>query len=146
MLFIANCRAQTFAPADFQHLAKNSKLGLHIKLVVERSRLKSFTASYIFHINDFKIFKNINIKFYTTSCSTQLHLHQSKHSNSQGCVTALFDWFDDKMLLFVGTVSTVLVFQVIFTFLLACFSLACPICPGISPVHSPQFKYSIFIS
>ena len=112
----------------------------------ERSRLKSFTASYIFHINDFKIFKNINIKFYKTSCSTQLHLHQSKHSNSQGCVTALFDWFDDKMLLFVGTVSTVLVFQVIFTFLLACFSLACPICPGISPVHSPQFKYSIFIS
>ena len=30
----------------------------------------------------------------------------------QGCVTALFDWFDDKMLLFVGTVSTVLIFQV----------------------------------
>jgi hypothetical protein len=27
-------------------------------------------------------------------------------------VTALFDWFDDKMLLFVGTVSTVLIFQV----------------------------------
>lgn len=49
----------------------------------------------------------------TTGCGIDQVPNKNETLWSKGCVTALFDWFDDKMLLFVGTVSTVLVFQIV---------------------------------